>query len=49
MKNPPKIIKLILKALCIILNVKPAGKKKGKILKMSHTAAAQGKELLGNP
>lgn len=52
MKKPPKVIKLILKALCIFLGVQPVMKKvdkeDGSIYKPSYTVAAQGKALLGD-
>ena len=50
MKKPPKVIKLVLKAVCILLGVQPVRKKAsdGIHFKESYWAAAQGKEVLGN-
>lgn len=53
MKKPPKVIKLILRALCIFLDIQPVLKKivreDGTKYKPSYTVAAQGKDLLGDP
>ena len=54
MKKPPKVIKLILRALCIFLNIEPIMKKrKGtggpNTYTPSYWLAAQSKDLLGNP
>lgn len=51
MKKPPKVIKLIMRALCILLEVQPVMKKAkdGGKYKPSYTVAAQGKDLLGDP
>ncbi|CDW77756.1 dynein heavy chain axonemal [Stylonychia lemnae] len=50
MKKPPKVIKLVLKAVCILLQVQPIRKKAkdGIHFKESFWAAAQSKEVLGN-
>lgn len=50
MKKPPKVIKLIVKAVCILLDVSPIRKKKddGFQFKDSYWAAGQSKEVLGN-
>ena len=51
MKKPPKVVKLVLQTVCMLLGVPPAEKKSKKTgkLKMSYWKAAQGKEVLGNP
>ena len=52
MKKPPKVIKLILKILCIIFKVHPIMKKPkdgNAKPKPSYFLAAHSKELLGNP
>mmetsp|Transcript_7295 Transcript_7295/g.6464 ORF Transcript_7295/g.6464 Transcript_7295/m.6464 type:complete len:113 (+) Transcript_7295:1456-1794(+) len=50
MKKPPKVIKLILKCVCLLLEVKPARKKlaDGFTFKDSYWKAAQSIEVLGN-
>ena len=51
MKKPPKVIKLMLRSLCILLQIPPVMKKSkdGSKYKPSYTVAALGKDLLGNP
>ena len=51
MKKPPKVVKLVLQTVCMLLGVPPAEKKSKKTgkLKLSYWKAAQGKEVLGNP
>lgn len=53
MKKPPKIIKLILKAMCIIFQIQPIQKKIVtdicEYYKPSYQLAAHGKDLLGCP
>ena len=50
MKKPPRIIKLVMKAVCIFLEVKPIRKraKDGVTFKDSYWMAAMSKEVLGN-
>ena len=51
MKKPPKVIKLVMKAVCIILLVPPQRKKHrdGIHFKDSYWQAASSKDVLGNP
>lgn len=51
MQKPPKIVKLVLQTVCMLLGVPPAEKKSKKTgkLKLSYWKAAQGQEVLGNP
>jgi len=51
MKKPPKVIKLVLQTVCMLLGVQPVEKKSKKTgkSKLSYWKAAQGKDLLGNP
>ena len=51
MKKPPKIVKLVMKAVCMILGVEPEEKKSKKTgkMKMSYWKAAQGRHIMGNP
>jgi dynein heavy chain len=51
MKKPPRVIKLILQAVCILLNVSPIRKraKDGVGYKDSYWMAALSKDVLGNP
>jgi dynein heavy chain len=51
LKHPPKVVKLVLQALCMIIGVPPAeklSKKTGKP-KLSYWKAAQGPRVLGDP
>lgn len=51
LKHPPKVVKLVLQAVCMILGVEPEekiSKKTGKP-KMSYWKAAQGPAVLGDP
>jgi dynein heavy chain len=48
--HPPKTIKLVLKAICLLLDVKPIVKKNRKgVFKPSYWMAAIGPDVLGNP
>lgn len=48
--HPPKTIKLVMKAICILLEVEPIVKRNSKgEYKPSYWKAAIGPELLGNP
>ena len=48
--HPPKTIKLVLKAICLLLDVKPIVKKNSKgVFKPSYWMAAIGPDVLGNP
>jgi dynein heavy chain len=51
LKKPPKVVKLVLQTVCMLLDVPPAEKKSRKTgrLKLSYWQAAQGKHVLGNP
>lgn len=48
--HPPRTIKLVLKAICIILEVEPIVKRSSKgVYKPSYWKAAIGPDVLGNP
>ena len=48
--HPPKTIKLVLKAVCLLLDVQPIVRKNSKgVYKPSYWAAAIGPDVLGNP
>lgn len=51
LKKPPKVVKLVMQTVCMLLGVAPQEKKSKKTgkLKLSYWKAAQGKEVLGNP
>lgn len=51
MKKPPKVVKLVMQTVCMLLGVAPQEKKSKKTgkPKLSYWKAAQGKEVLGNP
>ena len=51
MKKPPKVVKLVLQTVCMLLGVPPAEKRSKKTgrPKLSYWKAAQGPEVLGNP
>lgn len=51
LQKPPKVVKLVMQAVCMLLGVPPAEKKSRKTgkLKLSYWQAAQGKAVLGNP
>ena len=51
LKKPPKVVKLVMQAVCMLLEVEPAEKKSRKTgrLKLSYWQAALGKQVLGNP
>ena len=51
MKKPPKVVKLVLQAVCMLLGVPPAEKKSKKTgrVKLSYWKAAQGRDVLGDP
>lgn len=51
MKKPPKVIKLVLQTVCMLLGVLPVEKKSKKTgkIKESYWKAAQGRDLLGDP
>jgi dynein heavy chain len=51
LKHPPKVVKLVLQAVCMIFGVQPQyklSKKTGKP-KLSYWQAAQGSAVLGDP
>jgi hypothetical protein len=51
LKKPPKIVKLVMKILCLFLGVEPVPKRceqTGQI-KLSYWKAAIGKDILANP
>jgi dynein heavy chain len=51
LKKPPKVVKLLLEIVCLLLDVPPAPKKCKKTgkPKLSYWQAALGREVLGNP
>ena len=50
LNHPPKTIKLVMKAICLLLKVQPIVKKNSKgVYKPSYWMAAIGPDVLGNP